>query len=152
MAIRKAQAEWKGSLKEGSGVMKFPGYTGAFTWSSRFEEAAGTNPESLLGAAHAGCYSMALTSDLGKAGFPPASVSTEATVTLGRVEGKARILTIHLETLAAVPGISNLALTSFFAHRSVRKPPRGAPMTAIISIMEVRELAWAMSMPANLLK
>jgi len=107
MAIRKAQAEWKGSLKEGSGVMKFPGYAGPYTWSSRFEEAAGTNPESLLGAAHAGCYSMALTGDLGKAGFPPSSVSTEATVTLGRVEGKARILTIHLETEAAVPGISN---------------------------------------------
>jgi osmotically inducible protein OsmC len=107
MAIRKAQAEWKGSLKEGSGVMKFPGYTGSFTWSSRFEEAAGTNPELLLGAAHAGCFSMALSGDLGKAGFSPTSISTEATVTLGRVEGKARITNIHLVTEAAVPGISN---------------------------------------------
>jgi osmotically inducible protein OsmC len=106
MAVRKAQADWKGGLKDGSGVMKFPGYTGPFTWSSRFEEAAGTNPESLLGAAHAGCYTMALSGDLGKAGFPPTSVSTEATVTLGRIDGKARILNIHLETEAVVPGIN----------------------------------------------
>ena len=132
MAIRKAQAEWKGSLKEGSGVMKFPGYEGSYTWSSRFEEAAGANPESLLGAAHAGCYSMALCSDLGKAGFPPTSISTQATVTLSRVEGKARITNIHLETEAAVPGISDEEF-----QRIAEGTRTGCPVSVALAAVEI---------------
>ena len=132
MAIRKAQAEWKGSLKEGSGVMKFPGYAGPYTWSSRFEEAAGTNPETLIGAAHAGCYSMALSGDLGKAGYSPTSVSTKATVTLGRVEGKARITNIHLETEAKVPGISNEEF-----QRIAEGTRTGCPVSAALAAVEI---------------
>lgn len=106
MAIRNADAVWTGSLKEGKGTMKFGTYAGAYTWSSRFEDGQGTNPEELLGAAHAGCFSMALSSGLGKSGFTPTSIHTQAQVTLEVVEGKSRITKIHLTTEAVVPGIS----------------------------------------------
>jgi len=109
MAVRKSEAVWDGTLKEGSGKMKLASgaFEGPFTWSSRFENGKGTNPEELLGAAHAGCYSMALSSNLGKAGFTPQHIHTSAQVTLETVDGKARITRIQLETEATVPGISN---------------------------------------------
>ena len=109
MAVRNADAVWEGSLKEGSGKMKFGSgaFEGAFTWSSRFENGKGTNPEELLGAAHAGCFSMSLSSNLGKAGFTPEHIHTQAQVTLESVEGKTRITRIQLETEAKVLGISN---------------------------------------------
>jgi lipoyl-dependent peroxiredoxin len=109
MNVRNAEANWQGGLKDGSGKMKFGSgaYEGAFTWSSRFEEAKGTNPEELIGAAHAGCFSMDLSGNLGKAGFSPEQIHTRAQVTLDRVDGKARITKIHLDTEARVPGISN---------------------------------------------
>ena len=107
MAVRNAKATWEGGLREGHGSMKFGTFEGPYTWSSRFEESQGTNPEELVGAAHAGCYSMALSSGLGKAGFTPKHISTSATVHLDRVDGKARITQIHLETRVEVPGIGN---------------------------------------------
>ena len=109
MAVRTSEAVWEGSLKEGKGRMKLGSgaYEGAFTWSSRFENGQGTNPEELLGAAHAGCYSMALSSGLGKAGFTPVHIQTSAQVTLEQVEGKSRITKIQLVTEAKVPGINN---------------------------------------------
>ncbi len=106
MATRNADAVWSGSLKEGKGTMKFGTFEGAYTWSSRFEDGQGTNPEELLGAAHAGCYSMALSSNLGKNGFTPAQIHTQAQVTLEVIDGKSRITRIHLTTEASVPGIS----------------------------------------------
>lgn len=107
MAERKATAVWEGSLKEGKGNMRFSNYEGPFSFASRFEEGTGTNPEELLGAAHAGCFSMALSSGLGKAGFTPTRVETTANVSLGQVDGKSRITNIHLVTQASVPGIGN---------------------------------------------
>jgi osmotically inducible protein OsmC len=109
MATRKSEAVWNGTLKEGNGTMKLASgaYEGAYTWSSRFEEAKGTNPEELLGAAHAGCYSMSLSSNLGKAGFTAEHIRTTAAVTVEPVDGKNRITKIHLETEATVPGISD---------------------------------------------
>ena len=109
MATRRAEAVWDGSLKEGNGKMKLGSgaFEGAYTWSSRFEDAKGTNPEELLGAAHAGCYSMSLSSNLGKAGFTAEHIHTTAQVTIEPVEGKNRITKIHLDTEATVPGISN---------------------------------------------
>lgn len=108
MAVRTAEATWEGSLKEGKGSMK--GASGAFespfSFATRFEEHPGTNPEELLGAAHAGCFSMALSAGLGNIGFTPTRIHTKAQVTLGRVDGKARITNIHLKTVATVPGIS----------------------------------------------
>jgi osmotically inducible protein OsmC len=107
MPERKAQAVWEGSLREGHGTMKFGDglFEGPYTYLSRFEEGAGTNPEELIGAAHAGCYSMALSGDLGRAGFNATRISTEATVILGKVDGKSRIIEVHLDTKAEVPGI-----------------------------------------------
>lgn len=90
----------KGTMKLGSGA-----FEGAFSFSSRFEEGTGTNPEELMGAAHAGCFSMALSSGLGKAGFTPIRIATRAEVTPGKVDDKTRITQIHLETEAKVPGI-----------------------------------------------
>lgn len=107
MATRNANAVWAGTLKEGKGTMKFGTYEGAYTWSSRFEDGQGTNPEELLGAAHAGCYSMALSSNLGKNGFTPKTIRTQAQVTLEVIDGKSRITKIHLVTEAVVPEISD---------------------------------------------
>jgi len=108
MPVRKAEAIWVGTLREGKGSMKFGSgaYKGAYSFASRFEEGTGTNPEELLGAAHAGCYSMALSSGLVKAGFTPNRIVTQAEVTLGKVDEKTRITRIHLVTKASVPGIS----------------------------------------------
>ncbi len=107
MSERFAQATWEGSLREGRGTMKIGDgfFEGPYTFASRFEEGAGTNPEELIGAAHAGCFSMAFSADLGRAGFTPKRVTTKATVYLGKVDGKSRITHIHLETEAEVPGI-----------------------------------------------
>ncbi len=107
MATRNANAAWTGTLKEGKGTMKFGTYEGAYTWSSRFEDGQGTNPEELLGAAHAGCFSMALSSGLGKNGFTPKQIQTQAQVTLEVIDGKSRITKIHLITEAVVPEISD---------------------------------------------
>ena len=106
MSTRNAAAIWTGSLKEGKGTMKFGSYEGAYTWSSRFEDGQGTNPEELLGAAHAGCFSMALSSGLGKNGFTPRQIQTQAQVTLEVIDGKSRITKIHLITEAVVPDIN----------------------------------------------
>lgn len=107
MPERIAQATWEGSLREGRGTMKIGDgfFEGPFSFASRFEEGAGTNPEELIGAAHAGCFSMAFSADLGRAGFTPKRVSTKATVYLGKVDGKSRITKIHLDMEAEVSGI-----------------------------------------------
>jgi osmotically inducible protein OsmC len=109
MPIRKANAIWKGNLREGEGLMKLASgaYEGRYSFSTRFEDEPGTNPEELIAAAHAGCFSMALSSGLGRAGFTPESVETTAEVTLDKVDGKNQIIKIHLITLAKVPGVSN---------------------------------------------
>jgi lipoyl-dependent peroxiredoxin len=89
MPTRTASAVWNGSLTEGSGTMRMGSgaYEGPYSFQSRFEEGDGTNPEELIAAAHAGCFSMALSAELGKAGITPDSVETEATVHLAEVEG-----------------------------------------------------------------
>lgn len=104
---RNASAVWKGSLKEGkgtvstqSGVLKETQYS----FATRFENGAGTNPEELIAAAHAGCFSMALSAELGKAGFTPESIETSARLTLD-MSGKPTITKIHLTTTASVPNI-----------------------------------------------
>ncbi len=109
MAVRNAEAFWQGSLKEGKGKLRLGSgaYEGGYTWSSRFENGAGTNPEELIAAAHAGCYSMALSSNLGKAGFVPVDIHTTAQVKIELVDGKNRITHIRLETEAKVPEIDN---------------------------------------------
>ncbi|MCW5632741.1 MAG: OsmC family peroxiredoxin [Rubrivivax sp.] len=106
MATAKAQAKWTGTLKEGSGSMSGASghFKAPFTFATRFEGAAGgTNPEELIGAAQAGCFSMFLAAQLTNAGHPPTSIDTTATVTLG--EGPT-VTKIELVTVAVVPGVS----------------------------------------------
>jgi lipoyl-dependent peroxiredoxin len=107
MPKRTASARWDGSLQEGSGTMRMASgaYEGPYSFQSRFEEADGTNPEELIAAAHAGCFSMALSAGLGGAGHPPESVETEATVHLDKVGDGFAITRILLRTRARVPGI-----------------------------------------------
>ena len=106
---RTGSAVWTGNLKEGKGSVSTAG--GAlretpYGFSSRFENGAGTNPEELIAAAHAGCFTMATSAALGRAGFTPDRLATEATVTLEQVQGNWTITTIHLKIDARVPGIS----------------------------------------------
>jgi len=107
MPVRHAEATWNGSLKEGQGNMKLGSgaFEGKYSFSSRFESGTGTNPEELVGAGHAGCYSMALAAGLGKAGFNPQRVYTTADVSIDKVGEGFKITRIRLKTEAKVPGI-----------------------------------------------
>ena len=108
MPTRKAEAEWKGNLVEGSGRLRVGSgaFDGPYSFKSRFEEGqAATNPEELIGAAHAGCFTMALTAQLSRAGLAPARVQTSAKVTLEKVGEGFSITRIELETEADIPGI-----------------------------------------------
>ena len=109
MPTRKATAQWNGDLKAGKGSMEFGSgaFKGAFSFQSRMEDGVGTNPEELIGAAHAGCYSMALSGDLGRAGFTPESISTTANVDFSNTSGKWTIDKITLNCEAKVPGLDN---------------------------------------------
>ena len=108
MPVRISSAEWKGTLKEGAGTMKLASgaYEGPFTFASRFESGRGTDPEELIGAAHAGCFSMYLSALLTTAGFTPTRIFTTATVHLG--EGPT-INLIELNTEAQVPNLTEAA-------------------------------------------
>lgn len=107
MPKRTAQATWNGDLKNGKGSMKFGSgaFEGAYSFASRFEEGDGTNPEELIGAALAGCFSMAFSNELAQAGHQPESVHTDATVTLDMSGDGPSISTIVLDVDAQVPGI-----------------------------------------------
>ena len=107
MPIRTASARWQGNFTEGSGTVKTGkgGYEGNYSAKSRFEEGEGTNPEELIGAAHAGCFSMAFSKGLAEAGFPPTSVQTTAKVHLDKTDAGMTVTRIDLETVGEVPGI-----------------------------------------------
>lgn len=109
MPARSAAAEWKGGLKDGKGVMKMASgaYEGPYSFASRFESGTGTNPEELIAAAHAGCFSMALSGALGRAGFTPNSIKTTATVTLDKMGEGFGVVRIDLDCTADVPGIDD---------------------------------------------
>jgi lipoyl-dependent peroxiredoxin len=102
-----ASAHWEGDLKTGKGKLSLGSgaFTGAYSFKTRFEGAPGTNPEELLGAAHAGCFTMALAAALGKAGHPPTSLDTTAAVTLAKVGESFSITRIDLTTRGVVPGL-----------------------------------------------
>jgi len=107
MPVRNAKAVWTGGLKEGNGTMSLGSgaYQGAYSFSSRFEEGKGTNPEELIAAAHAGCFSMALAGALDRAGFTPQQVETEARCHLEKTDAGFKIARMELATRASVPGI-----------------------------------------------
>jgi lipoyl-dependent peroxiredoxin len=111
MPARTATARWEGGLRQGKGTMRLGSgaFEGQYSFSSRFEEGTGTNPEELIGAAHAGCFSMALTAGLERAGHTASSIETSARVHLERADSGFRISRIELDTTAAVPGIDDAA-------------------------------------------
>ncbi len=107
MPIRSSDAEWRGTLREGEGTVRLGSgaFEGRYSFPSRFEEGQGTNPEELIAAAHAGCFSMAFAAGLSRAGYSPARVHTTARVQLEKVGEGFQITTITLQTEAAVPGL-----------------------------------------------
>ena len=109
MPIRTSEAEWRGNLREGAGRVKLGSgaFEGSYSFPSRFEEGKGTNPEELLGAAHAACYSMALSAGLSKAGPPPTRVHTVARVHLEKVGDGFAITHSALVCVARVPDIDD---------------------------------------------
>ena len=132
MVQRTSSAQWNGTLKEGAGTMTLGSgaYTGPYTFASRFESGPGTNPEELVGAAHAGCFSMFLSALLTKAGFKPTSIRTTATVHVG--EGPT-INLIELATEARVPG---LTADKFAEHAEAAK--KGCPVSKALAGPEIR--------------
>ena len=124
MPIRKASARWEGNLQQGTGMMKLSSgaFEGAYTFASRFEGAPGTNPEELIAAAHAGCYSMALAHALSLAGHTPQSVQTTARVHLDRVPKGYRISTVELSTEVTAGDIGQAAFERI-AHEAKESCP-----------------------------
>ena len=124
MPLRKAEAEWKGTLKDGKGTIKSESgaINGQYSFSTRFENGVGTNPEELIGAAHAGCFSMALAAALEKGGHPAKRVHTTAAVRLDKVGEGFGITKIDLTTEAEVPGIDDAAFQQAAAGAKANCP------------------------------
>jgi len=135
MPTRKADAVWNGNLKEGKGTVKLGSgaYNGQYSFSSRFENGTGTNPEELIAAAHAGCFSMALSAGLERGGHSPNSVQTEAKVHLSPKDGGGfRISRIDLVTTAEVPGIDDAAF-----QQVAQAAKEGCPVSQALSAVEI---------------
>ena len=134
MAVRTANAEWRGSLQGGEGTMNMQSgaYEGRYSFSSRFEEGTGTNPEELIGAAHAGCFSMALSAGLGRAGYTPTRVHTTASVHLTKGDAGFRINRIDLVTEAEVPGIDDAAF-----QEQADAAKKGCPVSQALAGTEI---------------
>jgi lipoyl-dependent peroxiredoxin len=134
MPVRKANAVWEGSLKEGHGTIALGSgaYEGRYSFGSRFEETGGTNPEELIGAAHAGCFSMALSAGLGRAGFTPKRVATSAKVHLEKVGEGFKITRIELDNESEVPGIDE---STFREHAN--KAKEGCPVSQALAGVEI---------------
>jgi lipoyl-dependent peroxiredoxin len=130
----KGRAEWCGDLKGGAGTFTAgDSISGDYSYKSRFEDGPGANPEQLIGAAHAACFSMALSAGLAEAGTPPTSVKTEAVVTLRMVDGAPTIAKIELTTVGEVPGIDE---AGFQAQAAAAKA--GCPVSrALASVPEI---------------
>jgi lipoyl-dependent peroxiredoxin len=137
MPQRQANARWDGSLTEGDGTMRMASgaYEGPYTFESRFEEGAGTNPEELIAAAHAGCFSMALSGELGKAGHDAENVETKATVHLDKEGEGFTIKRIDLQTRARVPGISEEEF-----QQIADGAKKGCPVSRALAAVETIEL------------
>jgi lipoyl-dependent peroxiredoxin len=134
MPVRSAEAVWEGDLQGGKGSMRFGGgaFEGQYSFSSRFEEGTGTNPEELIAAAHAGCFSMALSGALGRAGHPPTRVQTTAKVHLDKGETGFSITRSHLVCEAEVPGMDE---SSFLETAETAKA--NCPVSRALGAIEV---------------
>ena len=129
--IRKASAEWRGSLKEGKGTLSTESgvlSNALYSFGTRFENAKGTNPEELIAAAHAGCFSMALSAELGGAGITPESVRTTAAVTLEKVEGGFAVTSSHLDVTAKIPGGDRAAF-----EKAANDAKAGCPISKLLN-------------------
>lgn len=134
MSIRKANAIWEGDLAKGNGTMSLGSgaFEGKYSVGSRFASDPGTNPEELIGAAHAGCFSMAFSAILGKNGFTPNSIKTEAKVHIDKVGDGFTITKIELSTVANIPGIEN---EDFLKHANEAK--EGCPVSRALAGPEI---------------
>jgi osmotically inducible protein OsmC len=131
MPTRKGHAVWNGGLKSGNGTVKLGSgaFEGKYSFPSRFEEGDGTNPEELIGAAHAGCFSMAFSAGLEKAGFSPKSVKTTAKVHLELVDGGFGITKIELDTEADVPSIDEKTF-----QEQAEAAKKGCPVSRALAV------------------
>jgi lipoyl-dependent peroxiredoxin len=128
---RKGSAVWKGNLQEGKGTVS----TGSellvnaqYSFGTRFEEGKGTNPEELIAAAHAACFSMALSAQLGNAGITPESISTTATLSLEKLEAGFTITAVHLDVVAKIPGADNAAFET-----AANNAKAGCPVSKVLN-------------------
>src|SRR6266576_2645172 len=130
MPVRTADAQWEGPLQGGKGQMRFGSgaFEGAYSFSSRFEDGAGTNPEELIAAAHAGCFSMALSGQLGAAGLTAESINTTASVSLEKTDAGFAITRVHLEVRAKVPGADQAAF-----EKATSNAKSGCPVSKVLN-------------------
>ncbi len=136
MPVRIADAQWKGNLREGTGTVRLGSgaFEGRYSFTSRFEEGTGTNPEELIAAAHAGCYSMALSAGLEAAGFAPDEVSTTAKVKIEKDDGGFSITEIHLITKAKIPGIDEKTFSEHAEDAKIGCPVSKALASVVITL------------------
>jgi osmotically inducible protein OsmC len=131
---RSASAVWSGSLKEGKGIISTQSGTlkaTQYSFATRFESGVGTNPEELIAAAHAGCFSMALSAELGKAGYTPESIETSAVVTID-LHDKPTVTKIHLTTKAKIPSIDKTKFDEIAAGAKA-----GCPISRLLAAAEI---------------
>jgi lipoyl-dependent peroxiredoxin len=135
MAIRTAKAEWTGTIMEGAGTMALGSgaYKGAYSFKSRFEEGAGTNPEELIAAAHAGCFSMALSGAITRAGFTPTRIVTTANVQLLKQEAGFAITQIELVNESEVPGLDAAKFQELAAGAKA-----GCPVSKALAAVDIK--------------
>lgn len=132
---RSATAVWHGSLKSGNGTLTTQSHalnTTQYSFHTRFEEGLGTNPEELIAAAHAGCFTMALSSQLTSAEHPPTSIETTATVTMETTDAGPTITRIHLSTRASVPGIEKIRFDELAS-----KAKNGCPISRLLKAANI---------------
>ena len=128
---RKASAVWKGGLKDGKGMVSTESgvlSNTAYSFSTRFENKKGTNPEELIAAAHAGCFSMAFSAELGKANLKPESISTSATLTLEMLESGPTVTSVHLDTTAKIPSADKGAF-----EKAANTAKAGCPISRLLN-------------------
>jgi osmotically inducible protein OsmC len=128
---RKASAEWRGDLKSGKGIVSTE--SGAldgkpYSFTTRFENEKGTNPEELIAAAHAGCFTMALSAELGKAGLVPEELKTAATVSLEKLDGGWTVTESHLDVVGKIPGASADAFRA-----AAEAAEKGCPISRLLN-------------------
>lgn len=128
--VRKASAVWNGTLKEGKGTISTDSKVLAnaqYSFSTRFENGVGTNPEELIAAAHAGCFSMALSGQLGNAGMTAESIETTASVTMEKTDAGMTVTKIHLDTTAKIPGADSAAF-----EKAAQNAKAGCPISRLL--------------------